>query len=211
MALLDCGLVAGPLWVGVVLIQMAIRPGFDIRRHAVSQLTLGDLGWVQVADFIAAGVLATAFAIGVRRQLAGRRGGIWGALLIGAFGLGLVGAGLFTADPGNGFPPGTPDTPGQISSHGVMHLMFAAIAFLSIMAASAIVYARRYRGLGRNGRMAHSIFTGAFFLVTWIALIATGARFAAVNVAFAIAVLLAWTWLTMLAVELVRAQRARKA
>ena len=203
-ALLGCGLVAGPLWVGVVLVQMATRPGFDIRRHAVSQLSLGDLGWVQMANFIISGLLVVAFAIGVRRTLARARGGTWGALLLGIYGAGLVGAGMFRADPGNGFPPGTPDVTGQISSHGLMHLIFAAIAFVSIIAASAIVFARRYRGLAHPGRMAYSIFTGAYFLATWIGLIATGARFATVNVAFAIAVLLAWAWLTALAVELVR-------
>jgi len=201
-ALLGCGMVAGPLWVGVVLIQMATRPGFDIRRHAVSQLSVGDLGWVQMANFILAGALVAAFATGVRRKLAGGRGGTWGALLLAAYGCGLIAAGLFRADPGNGFPPGTPDTPGQVSTHGVMHLLFAAIAFLSIIAASALVFARRYRSLGQPRRMAFSIFTGAYFLATWTALIGTGARLAVVNVAFALAVLLAWTWLTLLAVEL---------
>jgi hypothetical protein len=188
----------------VVLVQMATRPGFDIRRHAVSQLTLGDLGWVQMTDFVVAGVLVVAFAAGVRRALKGARGGAWGALLIGAYGVGLVGAGLFPADAAYGFPPGTPDGPGQFSSHGALHLVFASVAFLSIIAASGIVFARRFSGLAHRGWMAFSIFTGAYFLVTWIALIVTAARIGAVNVAFALAVLLAWTWLSVLATSLTR-------
>ena len=203
-ALLCCGIAAGPFWVGLVLVQMATRPGFDIRRHAVSQLTLGDLGWVQMTDFIVAGALVVAFAVGVRRMLNGARGGAWGALLIGVYGLGLAGAGLFPADPAYGFPPGTPDAPGQFSSHGALHLLFASVAFLSIIAASAVVFARRFSALGEGRRMAYSIFTGAYFLVTWTALIATAARIGAVNVAFALAVLLAWAWLTALAAGLAR-------
>jgi len=47
-------------------------------------------------------------AAGVRRALAGGRGATWGAGLLAAYGLGLVGAGIFVADPMNGFPAGTP-------------------------------------------------------------------------------------------------------
>src|SRR5437879_4521972 len=203
-ALLAGGVVAGPLWVAVVLIQMVARPGFDIRRHAVSQLSLGDLGWIQVADFIVAGLLVIACAVGIRRSLHPGRAGTWGALLVGAYGLGLVGAGLFTADPGNGFPPGTPDVPGQISGHGAMHLLFSSVAFLSLIVASSVVFARRFAALGQRGWMAYSVATGSYFLLTWIALIATGARTATVNVLFAAAVVLAWTWLALVAARLMR-------
>jgi hypothetical protein len=120
--------------------------------------------------------------------------------------VGLIGAGVFAADPGNGFPPGTPDVPVQPSSHGAMHLLFASIAFLSLIAASGVVFVRRFRALGQTRRMMHSIATGAYFFITWVALAASGARFAAINVAFAIAVLLGWAWLTLLAAQLVHAR-----
>jgi hypothetical protein len=210
-ALLGCGLAAGPVWVGVVLIQMLTRTGFDIRRHAVSQLTLGDLGWIQVANFILAGLLVVAFAIGTRRALDAGRAGTWGPRLIGAFGLGLIGAGIFVADPGNGFPPGAANVPGQISVHGAMHLLFASAAFLSLIIASAIVFARRFVALRQREWTVYSIATGAYFCITWLALAASGARIAVINVAFAVGVVLAWTWLTQLAAQLVRARRTRVA
>ena len=138
-ALLACGIVAGPLWVGVVLVQMLTRPGFDLRRHAVSVLSLGDLGWIQVANFIVAGLLVIACAVGLRRALQRGRAGTWGPLLVGVYGLGLVGAGLFSADPVPGFPPGT--TPAtQFSTHGALHLLFSSVAFLSLIAARICVF-----------------------------------------------------------------------
>jgi hypothetical protein len=45
--LLICGVVAGPFFYLVVLLQMATRKGFDITRHPISLLSLGSGGWVQ--------------------------------------------------------------------------------------------------------------------------------------------------------------------
>ena len=90
-----------------------VRTGMDARgvrhrRHALSLLANGDLGWIQVANFLIAGVLVIAGAIGARRVQHAGRGGTWGPLLLSVYGLGLIGAGVFPADPGQGFPPGTP-------------------------------------------------------------------------------------------------------
>ena len=51
-ALLAAGVVAGPLFYVMVGIQALTRPGFDIRRHPLSLLSLGDLG---AADGLAVG------------------------------------------------------------------------------------------------------------------------------------------------------------
>ena len=68
-ALLTCGLIAGPVYIVVGLIQMFIRPGFDIRRHALSLLSNGELGWIQIANFMVTGALLIAASIGMRRVL----------------------------------------------------------------------------------------------------------------------------------------------
>ena len=88
--LLACGIFTGPLFFVVAFIQAVTRSGYDIRQNAISQLSLGDLGWIQIASFLLTGLLAVASAIGVRRMLKGQKGGAWGALLIGTFGLGLI-------------------------------------------------------------------------------------------------------------------------
>ncbi|MEK8104896.1 DUF998 domain-containing protein [Micromonospora sp. M12] len=49
--------------------QAFTRSGFDLRRHALSALTLGDLGWLQFLAFVVTGLLAVAFAVGLWRVL----------------------------------------------------------------------------------------------------------------------------------------------
>src|SRR5438094_1427603 len=82
-ALLAGGLVAGPLYVGVSLIQALTRDGFDLTRHTWSLLSNGDPGWIQMANFVLTGALIIACAVGMRQTLRGQRGGTWGPVLVG--------------------------------------------------------------------------------------------------------------------------------
>jgi len=66
-------------------------------------------GWIQIANFMASGALVIAGAVRIRRVLGGKRAGSWGPLLLAIYGLGLIGAGIFRADPASGFPPGAPE------------------------------------------------------------------------------------------------------
>ena len=111
--LLLCGAVAGPFFLLTVLIQDYTVPAFNPRLHLLSQLSLGEWGWVQVANFVLAGVLNLLYAVGLRRRLHPGRAGTWGPLLIGAYGLGLIVVGVFRTDPANGFPPGVPAAQGD--------------------------------------------------------------------------------------------------
>ena len=55
--MLACAAVAAPLFIVTALTQAFTRHGFSATRNAVSQLDLGNLGWIQRADFIATGLL----------------------------------------------------------------------------------------------------------------------------------------------------------
>ena len=141
--LLNCGVVAGPLFLAVWLIQALTRDGFDLTKHPLSLLALGDKGWVQILNFVVCGSLFVAFAVGVRRTLRDGRGSTWAPLLLGVTGVGLIVAGLFTTDPGAGFPPGAPaGAPEQVSWHGVLHEVGFAMAQVWIVA--NVVLARRF-------------------------------------------------------------------
>jgi hypothetical membrane protein len=199
-ALLACGIAAGPLYTIVGLFQMFIRPGFDIRRHALSLLSNGDLGWIQIANFEVTGLLVIAGAIGMWRALRGSRGGTWGPLLIGLYGLGMLGAGIFSADPALGFPPGTPEDAATISTHGLMHFAAGGIGFLGLIAA-CLVFARRFMALKQPGWAVYSAATGVIFLAAFFG-IASGSRGAGVSLAFAVAIVLAWVWLSLIAARL---------
>jgi hypothetical protein len=179
---------------------MLIRPGFDIRRHALSLLSNGDLGWIQIANFVVAGLLVIAGALGMRRVMRGSRGGTWGPLLLGLYGLGLVGAGFFAADPALGFPPGTPEDATAISWHGLLHFVAGGIGFLGLIAA-CFVFASRFMALKQPGWAAYSAATGVIFFAAFFG-IASGSRGAGVSLAFALAVVIAWVWISVMAARL---------
>ncbi|KUL50133.1 hypothetical protein ADL22_07610 [Streptomyces sp. NRRL F-4489] len=113
--LLAGGVTAGPLFLGLGAVQGLTRDGFDFTRNAISQLSLGDLGWIQVTGFLLTGMLATAGAAGIRRALDGAPAGTWAPRLIGVFGLSFALAAIFTADPGAGFPAGAPEAPAAVA------------------------------------------------------------------------------------------------
>jgi Protein of unknown function (DUF998) len=157
--LLACGVIAGPLFVAVALIQAFTREGFDLARHPISLLSLGDLGWVQIANFVATGALYVACAVGLRRSLRPGRGGTWGPRFVGALGVGLIVAGVFVTDAGAGFPPGAPaGAPEQISWRGVVH----EIGFIVAMLSGTVVcflFARRYAALKKWGWVGACVVT----------------------------------------------------
>jgi hypothetical membrane protein len=203
-AMLAGGVVAGPLYVVVGLAQAFTRPGFDLRRHELSLLSNGDLGWIQIANFLVTGLLTIACAVGMRRALTGR-GRTWGPLLVGLYGLGLIGAGLFVADPMSGFPPGTPaGTPSAVSGHSLMHIVSGSVGFLGLIAA-CFVFARRWAALGQRGWAACSAATGLLFFAAFAG-IASGSREVWINEAFGVAVVIAWAWLTATAARLMTAR-----
>ena len=67
--LLTAGIVAGPLFLVLWALQAFTRDGFDPGRHPISLLSLGDLGWIQIANFVVTGALFVACAVGLRRVL----------------------------------------------------------------------------------------------------------------------------------------------
>ncbi len=203
-ALLLAGAVAGPLYLVVGLIQAFTRPGFDLRRHDLSLLANGDLGWIQMSNLIVSGLLVIAGAAGIRRCLASGRGRTWGPLLVGVYGIGLIGAGFFTADPALGFPPGTPADAHSVSWHGLLHFVSGGVGFLSLIA-GCFVFARRFAAGGERAWAAYSVATGVVFFLAFAG-IAAGSGNSWTILGFWIGVVLAWSWITAMAVRLIIAQ-----
>lgn len=198
-ALLACGTITGPLFFALAIIQVITRPGYNIRQNAISQLSLGDLGWIQITSFLVTGLLAVACAIGVRRMLKGQKGGTWGALLIGTFGFGLIVAGIFPPDPAFGFPPGAPPGPAMpMSGHATLHAIGFFISMLS-MIIDSFVFVRRFRAIRQRGWAIYCIASGVAVPVLIVLTIAM-VSWAGVIVAFAGAV--AFGWVSVLAVRL---------
>ncbi|MEV3981927.1 DUF998 domain-containing protein [Nonomuraea sp. NPDC049758] len=213
-----CGVVAGPLFIFVLLVQGAVRDGYDPIHHAGSSLELGSsLGWIQQVNFILAGGLAIVFALAVPGALRehGRKSA-WGPLLIALWGVGLIGAGVFLDDPVSGYPVGTPALTVPPTTHGDLHGKLSLVGFLALTVAH-FVFARRFAGWGQRRRALYSVLSGILFPIGFVLFVSA---FLQVNGLAEIGGLLqrltvgiGWLWLTLLAVHLIRMpnglQRAR--
>jgi hypothetical protein len=144
--LLTAAALAGPFFFTSVITQMLTRDGFDLRVHPISQLSTGDLGWIQMATFVLAGAGMIALAVARRRLVRDGTGRRVVPLFIGIFGAGLVLAGLFVMDPEYGFPAGTPEGPAaEMSWHSIIHSAAAATAFTALAAACIVLVVRSVR------------------------------------------------------------------
>ena len=194
--LLQCGAVAGLLYVVVGFAQTVTRPGFDLSKHAWSLLTNGDLGWIQIANFILTGLLVLAGALGLRRVTSAR----WAPILIGIFGVSMIGAGIFRADPALGFPAGTPEvTP--ISWHGMLHFMIGGVGFLCLIFACFIL-GQRFARAGRGDLAWFSRLAGVAFLAGFAG-VASGSH-GPTTLASVAAVVIVFGWLSTVFVHFAR-------
>lgn len=198
-SLLGYGVIAGPFYLVVALGQALTREGFDLTRHQWSLLANGDLGWIQVTNFVVTGLMLLAFALGLRRALKIGLAATWAPRLVAVYGVSLVAAGVFRADPALGFPAGTPDGVGTVSSSGLAHFVAGGIGFVCV-AAACFVVARRYAAEGRRGFVRFSRLTGVAFLAGF-AMIASSGGSSVATVAFTAAVILVWAWLSALALD----------
>jgi hypothetical protein len=202
-SLLGYGVIAGPLYVASVLGQALLRPGFDLARDDASLLSNGSLGWIQIVTFVLTGMMVLACALGLRRAIGSGRAATWGALLLAVFGAGLIGAGLFVADPMNGFPPGTSaGRPESVSLHGILHIASAGIGFLGL-AGSCFVIGQHFAAAAGRRWVWFSRLTGLLFLAGFAGL-ASGSDSPTVVIGFWIVLVLAWTWLGAVAIHFYR-------
>ncbi|HST83015.1 MAG TPA: DUF998 domain-containing protein [Kineosporiaceae bacterium] len=198
-SLLGYGVIAGPAYVTVAVAQALTRDGFDLTRHPWSMLSNGDHGWIQIVNFLLTGLMVIAFAVGLRRALDGGVGARWAPRLVAAYGLSLIAAGAFRADPGLGFPIGTPAGPGPISWHGTLHFAAGGIGF-SCLAAACFVLARRFAAEGRLRWARFSRVSAGAFLAGF-AMVASGSGVPGAVVAFTAAIILIWGWMSVVAVD----------
>jgi hypothetical membrane protein len=205
--LLKYSMVAGPLYILIGILQMLIRPGFDPTQHDWSLLSNGSLGWIQIANFIVTGILTILGAVGMKKTLTSGKGKTWGPLLLGLYGLGLIGAGIFIADPMNGFPPEMASAKPIISTHGILHLVSGTVGFLGLIA-GCIIFSRRFASLHEKSWSRFSLITGIIYLFAFIGIASGsqqgGAVLKIVTIAFTIAVILGWTWISLLSHKLMQ-------
>lgn len=199
--LLTCGVVGPLFFIVAFLIEGATRPGYNAWHHFVSSLSQGEQGWMQIANFLICGMLVLCFAIGLRRVLYPGKASTWGPLLLGIFGLCLVGAGLFVTDPLLGYPPGAPSTS---TLHGALHMLLSLVVFISLPAA-CFVLARRFAGNPAwRGWFSYSLATGILVLVFFVItdVVASSNLDAPAGLFQRLTILIGWLWVALFAFRL---------
>ncbi|WP_297558976.1 DUF998 domain-containing protein [Microbacterium sp.] len=198
--LLLAGAAAGPLFYASALAQMLTRPGFDIRLHPISQLSTGDLGWIQILTFVLAGLGLICLALGHRRAVTVGLGRAAIPVLVAISGVGFIAAGLFPQDPANGFPLGAADSPAaEPTAAAVVHMAAAILAFTALAVAAIVALIRAIR----ERRVAAAIGSG---IVAMALLAPVVPDIASIQVA--VTGLFAFGWCTATAVSLLCSSRA---
>lgn len=203
--LLICGVIAGPVFTFLWFVNGLARTNYDPMRHPVSSLAIGELGWTQVSNFLVTGLLTLALAYGLRDALQSRAGSKWTVIWIAAVGIGLIGAGLFVADPVNGYPLGTAPLLMQPTIIGRLHRLFSALVFFGLPGAG-FTLARLFARNNEHAWATYSRFSAIAFIAVFIL---TSVGFAQVEplVNYAgllqrITLLIGLTWMTLLSLHL---------
>jgi hypothetical protein len=191
------GVAAAILFVAVVLIEGALRPGYHPTYHTGSELELGARGWVQRANFLLMGAGGLAFAVGVYRIL----DTIVGAVLLAIFGFGLMVAGAFTPDAVRGYPPGAPSEPSTKPTwRALVHAVIGGpVAFLAIFGACLTV-AAHLEGAWRLYTLLTAIAGLALTIWTVLAFRRDAANTGLVQRGL---ILIYWTWIVVVGIHLI--------
>jgi hypothetical protein len=208
---LASGVIAGPLFLLVALVDGATRAGYDAMSMPISLLAVGDRGWLQTLNFLVAGVLFGLFAAGVYAALRERgTPSLLGPLLIGVMAIGVLAAGLFTTDPGAGFPPGvTP--PRDATAHGTLHDVASLLVFPALVLC-CLYFALWFYRLGQRGWSAYSAVSGLILAAAFGTMLAgyngNAAIFPIAGLIQRIFLVVGWGWLAAFGLYLLRGRTA---
>jgi hypothetical membrane protein len=167
-------------FVLVFLVDDAVKPDYDPIRDFVSEAAIGRGGWVQIANFLIAGALIASFAL-TRTVTRSTR---W---LLGLFGVALMLAGVFVADP----VPADPVSASTSTWHGTVHNIVSVIGFGAL--AAACFAAARWRPT--RWWRAYCVLTGVAVPVLFVI---TGAVATTTGVWQRITIVVGWAWVVVL-------------
>ena len=195
------GLVLAPFWYGVVLLVTWLERDFMeslgwslTTANEVSwpsSLLRGDLGWIQALDFVVSGVLIAVFTTGFRREFRGR---ISGAIATAGLGLCTVAACM------NAF---TTDLEGEPATwHGMVH----NVGFLLFLLGMLIAYSASGLALRGNENWRGWRLLGWTPVLLVLVVLVSG--FLPGDVGFAVFLMLAWGWFSVMGAHLLAVDRA---
>jgi hypothetical protein len=186
--LLWAGVVGPPLFVAVFLVDGVIHPAYNTVTDFVSELSRGELGWLQITNFLVLAAALLTFAVGIYWGTRRGPGSVAGAALFAIMGASLVVAGLAVTDA---------HTSTVQTTSGSLHNAASLPVFAGLIAA-CFVFSRRFQG----GMRAYSIASGVFVLVFFFATFLVGTPLGIIGVLQRILIICGWAWITILALAL---------
>jgi hypothetical membrane protein len=212
--LIACGAIGPILFILVFMVESATRPGYSAWHNFVSDLSLSNQGWMQIANFLICGICVFCFALGLRQVFRSGKGTVWGPILLGVFGLSLIIAGLFVTDPSLGYYPAGTSSSTQ-TLHGTIHSANAPLAFGSLTIA-IFVQAWRFasdpawRRWALYTLVAGIILAGSFIACIVVAVLDQKGILlnSPTGLLERIAIIIGWGWIALLAIRLLRQMRS---
>jgi Protein of unknown function (DUF998) len=188
---------AAVVFVSVLLIEGALRPGYNPTYHTGSELELGERGWVQRANFLLMGAGAFALAVGVNRTL----NESLGAVLLAVFALGMIVAGIFVPDPVRGYPPdSTPESPAAMTWQARVHAIVGGpVAFFALFGA-CLAIATHLEGAWGVYTVLTAVTGLALTIGTALAFQRDAANTGLIQRGL---ILVYWTWIVLVSVHLI--------
>lgn len=187
-SMLGWGVVAGPFYLVIALILALTREGFELSHHALSLLTLGDGGWLQILNLALTGIMVMVAGWGLLRAIDGQGRGAAIAVMIA--GAAILLAGVFRPDPVDGFPVGAT---ASVSLSGILHLALGAVQFVGF-AVAAFLLARFFASRTEHGRVTGSKVAAAVIVLAFAAGAALSSGPAGVALLW-VAVVTSFAWL----------------
>jgi len=184
------GIVVPAGFFAVMMVLGLVTPGYDWVSRYGSELSLGRLGWIMIANFIAPGVAELVLAAALGRTIGDQVSGRVAAAAVGLLGAAFVVAGICVTDPAT-------LVTGARTWHGMVHGLMAAVIFFIAAPIAALATARRCRRQRRFARycVLTAVATPALLIATF-----NSGSLLGLTERIVIAVLLAW--LTTLALQL---------
>lgn len=190
------GMVVPAVFFVVMMVLGWITPGYDWIARYGSELSLGPLGWIMIANFIVLGATELALSAALGRTIGNRVSGWVVTAAVGLLGAAFVTAGVCVTDPAR-------LVAGAHTWHGVVHALTAAIIFFVATPVAALAAAIRFRR--QRGFAAYSVLAA---IGTPALLVATFTSGNLLGLAERIAIAYALAWLTVVALRLRRGDLA---
>jgi len=167
--LLLCGTISGVVFTLSWIIQEAFKVGYNPMMVPISSLAIGELGWIQSATFLISGITLILFAYGLEKIRKNKEFSTWIFIFLAVGGIGLIGAGCFTTDPMNSFPPGTPETIVETTLMGMLHQLFSVLLFIGLPVAM-FLFSKYFLHVKNRKWWIYSIASAILFIIFMIVL-----------------------------------------